>query len=117
MTNAHSDGKQTILYASKEKSNKRPTTSMSEFAFKRLEKSLKDISTNNRPRGTKDFIAANKAAAKTHNRTNQSKASTSKKRNPPHPPQNHPSLAKLSSACLLSPTSAHQHTPVHPDLT
>ena len=85
MTNAHSNDDQTIFYASNKRSNKKPSTSTPEFAFKRLEKSLKDISTNNRPRGTKDFIAANKAAAKTHNRTNQSKASTSKKRNPRQP--------------------------------
>ena len=31
------------------------------------------MSTNTRLRGSKDFIAANKAAAKNHNRTNQSK--------------------------------------------
>ena len=85
MTNAHLNDDQTILYASNKRSNKKPATSTPEFAFKRLEKSLKDISTNIRPHGTKDFIAANKAAAKTHNRTNQSKVSTNKKRNPRQP--------------------------------
>ena len=85
MTNAHLDGEQTMFYASNKKSNKKPTTSTPEFTFKRLQKSLKDISTNTRSRGNKDFIAANRAAAKTHNRTNQSKLPSNKKRNPRNP--------------------------------
>ena len=80
MTNEHLDGEQTIFYASNKKSNKKPTTSTPEFAFKRLEKLLKEISTNTRSRVNKDFIAANKAAAKTHNQTNQSKLPNNKKR-------------------------------------
>ena len=85
MTNANLDGEQTIFYASNKKSNKKPATSTPEFAFKRLEISLKDMSTNTRSRGSKDFIAANKAAAKTDNQTNQSKLPNNKKRNPRTP--------------------------------
>ena len=84
MTNAYLDGEQTIFYASNKK-KKTLTTSTPEFAFKRVEKSLTDISTDTRSRGNKDFIAANKAAAKTHNQTNQSKLPNNKKRNPQNP--------------------------------
>ena len=86
LTNANLDGDQTIFYTSNKK-RKNPATSTPESAFKRLERSLKDMSANTRSHGSsKDFIAANIAAAKTHNRTNQSKlTSNHKKRNPRAP--------------------------------
>ena len=57
LTNANLDGDQTIFYASNKK-RKIPSTSTPEFAFKRLERLLKDMSTNTLSLGgSKDFIA------------------------------------------------------------
>ena len=47
LKNENLDGDQTIFYASNKKL-KNPSTSTPEFAFKRLERSLKDMSTNTR---------------------------------------------------------------------